>query len=92
MEHLFSPKDYLDNINSWLKDEGFVILTTPFHGYLKNLLIALTNKFDSHVNPLWEGEHIKFYSKKLCTLYLESPALNRSNFTAVDEYLICGNQ
>ena len=31
------------------------------------LTIALLNKFDKHFNPLWEGGHIKFFSKN--TLY-----------------------
>jgi SAM-dependent methyltransferase len=33
------------------------------HGYLKNLFIASLNRFDKHVDPLWEGGHIKFFSK-----------------------------
>jgi len=63
IEHLYSPKIYLDNINLWLNHNGFLILTTPYHGYLKNVVLALSNKFDSHFNPLWEGGHIKFFSR-----------------------------
>jgi len=63
IEHLYSPKTYLANIYNWLEDDGYLILTTPYHGYLKNLAIALLNKFDNHFNPLWEGGHIKFFSK-----------------------------
>jgi 2-polyprenyl-3-methyl-5-hydroxy-6-metoxy-1,4-benzoquinol methylase len=63
IEHLYSPKTYLENIYKWLEDDGYLILTTPYHGYLKNLAIALLNKFDNHFNPLWEGGHIKFFSK-----------------------------
>jgi 2-polyprenyl-6-hydroxyphenyl methylase/3-demethylubiquinone-9 3-methyltransferase len=73
IEHLYSPKTYLKNITIWLKDDGYLILTTPFHGYLKNLLISLLNKFDSHFNPLAEGGHIKFFSKNtLCSLFKET--------------------
>ena len=63
IEHLYSPKTYLANIYTWLNDDGYLILTTPYHGYLKNLTITLLNKFDNHFNPLWEGGHIKFFSK-----------------------------
>ena len=31
---------------------------------MKNVLIAVTGKFDSHVNPNFEGGHIKFFSRK----------------------------
>ncbi len=63
IEHLYSPRAYLANIRSWLKPGGHLILTTPYHGFLKNLAIALTNSFDRHVNPLEEGGHIRFFSK-----------------------------
>lgn len=63
IEHLYSPDTYLTNINYWLKPDGLLILTTPYHGYFKNVIIAFSNRFDKHVNPLWEGGHIKFFSK-----------------------------
>ena len=64
IEHLYSPKIYLENIKRWLNKDGLLILTTPYHGYLKNLLISLVNKSDWHFNPLHESGHIKFFSKK----------------------------
>jgi 2-polyprenyl-3-methyl-5-hydroxy-6-metoxy-1,4-benzoquinol methylase len=63
VEHLYSPSAYLQNIYSWLKKDGYLIITTPYHGFFKNLLIAITNKFDWHCNTLREGGHIKFFSK-----------------------------
>jgi len=62
VEHLFSPRKYAETVFQLLQDNGTAIITTPYHGYLKNLAIALSGKFDSHVNPLWEGGHIKFWS------------------------------
>ena len=62
IEHLFSPDTYLRNVNKWLKEEGFLIISTPYHGFLKNVVIALLGKFDTHFNPLFEGGHIKFFS------------------------------
>lgn len=64
IEHLFSPSIYLRNIHSWLEDNGYLIITTPYHGYIKNLFIAILNKSDFHFDPLGEGGHIKFYSQK----------------------------
>ncbi len=63
IEHLYSPLTCLINVASWLKDNGYLILTTPYHGYMKNILIALLNKFDKHYNPLRDGGHIKFFLK-----------------------------
>lgn len=43
---------------------GDLILSTPYHGYFKNLLIGITGKWDSHMSPLWDGGHIKMWSAK----------------------------
>ena len=64
IEHLYSPKTYLTNLRHWLKDDGYLIISTPYHGYLKNLGIALLGGFDNHFNSIYDGEHIKFVSKR----------------------------
>ncbi|MGB7293168.1 MAG: class I SAM-dependent methyltransferase [Thermodesulfobacteriota bacterium] len=79
IEHLYSPKKYLENINRWLKLGGYLVITTPYHGYLKNLAISLINGFDFHFNPLWQGGHVKFFSKDtICKI------LGDTNFEPVD--------
>jgi hypothetical protein len=30
---------------------------------LKNLALSLANKWDTHANPLWDGVHIKLWSR-----------------------------
>ena len=80
VEHLYNPKAYLRNINDWLKQGGYLIITTPYHGYFKNIVISFLNKFDSHVNPLWEGGHIKFFSSKTLSKLLEDAGFRKSKF------------
>jgi hypothetical protein len=41
---------------------GVAIMSTQFHGYVKNLLLALTGKIDQHFGPLWDHGHFKFSS------------------------------
>jgi len=62
IEHLYDPGKYLDIIEQVLQSNGGgeLILSTPYHGYFKNLLIALHGKTDDHFSPLWDGGHIKF--------------------------------
>jgi 2-polyprenyl-3-methyl-5-hydroxy-6-metoxy-1,4-benzoquinol methylase len=81
VEHLYDPVRYLINIYQWLKSGGQVIVTTPYHGYVKNIIMVMANKFDQHVNPLWTGGHIKFFSQK--TL---SQLLTQAGFTCVRCY------
>ena len=71
IEHLFDPEKFLSNLNSALAPGGFIILTTPYHGYLKNLAISLINKWDGHFMVNSVGGHIKFFSPKTLHAMLE---------------------
>lgn len=66
IEHLYNPHDLLVVARSALErcERGQLLITAPYHGYLKNLVIALTDKFDHHVDALTTGGHIKFWSRR----------------------------
>jgi 2-polyprenyl-3-methyl-5-hydroxy-6-metoxy-1,4-benzoquinol methylase len=64
IEHLIAPRTFVKNVRDALKPGGILILSTPYNGYLKNLAIALVDGFDRHVDVLWDGGHIKFWSKR----------------------------
>jgi 2-polyprenyl-3-methyl-5-hydroxy-6-metoxy-1,4-benzoquinol methylase len=70
IEHLGKPSKLVEMAQVVLKESGYLILTTPYHGYFKNLLITLFNKWDSHHTTLWEGGHVKFWSRKTLTRLL----------------------
>lgn len=72
IEHLFLPAALPRFARAVLKPGGYLIITTPYHGYLKNLLICLAGKWDSHHTPLWDGGHIKFWSYRSLSVLLES--------------------
>jgi hypothetical protein len=44
---------------------------TPYHGYFKNLALALTGKIDAHFMALWDHGHIKFWLIKTLKQLLE---------------------
>jgi 2-polyprenyl-6-hydroxyphenyl methylase/3-demethylubiquinone-9 3-methyltransferase len=71
VEHLYDPRTFVARVHECLRPTGMFILSTPYHGYLKNVLIALSGKFDSHVSPLWDGGHIKFWSRRTLSKLLE---------------------
>jgi len=64
VEHLYDPRAFLRNAYDLLRPGGIIVLTTPYHGYLKNLLLALTGKLENHFTVLWDHGHIKFWSRK----------------------------
>jgi len=67
IEHLYDPESYLLNIKRLLKNDGILILTTPYYGYIKNLLIALSNGWDKHHMPNKLHGHIKLHSLNTMT-------------------------
>jgi 2-polyprenyl-3-methyl-5-hydroxy-6-metoxy-1,4-benzoquinol methylase len=64
IEHVYNPRGLLKTCHSLLKPNGTLVLTTPYHGYFKNLLLAATGKLDRHFTVLWDHGHIKFWSHK----------------------------
>ncbi|HEY2963950.1 MAG TPA: methyltransferase domain-containing protein [Pyrinomonadaceae bacterium] len=62
IEHLYRPSDLLEAAHALLKPNGHVLIGTPYHGYLKNLALAITGKMDAHFSALHDGGHIKFFS------------------------------
>ena len=63
VEHLFFPKKLFEQSYRLLVDGGSLIVSTPYHGYLKNLVLSLTNGWDRHFGVDWDGGHVKFFSK-----------------------------
>lgn len=64
IEHLYDPLRFFQRAHSALATGGKLIVTTPYHGYLKNLALSLANAWDRHHMALHAGDHIKFFSKR----------------------------
>ena len=71
VEHLFYPRQMAKTMFDLTEPGGYVMVSTPYHGYIKNVAIALAGKFDFHVKPLWDYGHIKFFSMATLTELLE---------------------
>lgn len=80
IEHLYQPKLFLQNAFKVLRPGGNTILTTPYHGYLKNLTLSLFNHWDKHHTVDREGGHIKFFSEKTITRMLNACGFNNIIF------------
>jgi 2-polyprenyl-3-methyl-5-hydroxy-6-metoxy-1,4-benzoquinol methylase len=72
IEHLYYPRELVKYARKCLKPNGRLIVTTPYHGYWKNLILAASGKMDSHLTTLWDGGHIKFFSVSTLTTLLQS--------------------
>ena len=78
IEHLYSPQTWADACRNALRPGGTVIVSTPYHGWLKNVALAATGRLDRHLDASREGGHIKFFSKPVL-----SELLRRSGFVDI---------
>jgi SAM-dependent methyltransferase len=64
IEHIFLPRKYTANCFKLLKPGGRLVISTPYHGYLKNLALAVAGRSygGGLRTPLWDFGHIKFWS------------------------------
>ncbi len=73
VEHCYSPRDFARTLFELAEPGGLAIVSTPYHGYWKNLALAVTGRMDDHFTALWDGGHVKFWSERtLCTLLAEA--------------------
>lgn len=86
VEHLYWPDAAMQFARKALKDSGWLIVSTPYHGYLKNLCISLLNRWDCHWNPLRRGGHIKFFSRKTLTRLVERNGFEVAKFYGVGRF------
>jgi 2-polyprenyl-3-methyl-5-hydroxy-6-metoxy-1,4-benzoquinol methylase len=83
IEHLYLPSVITDFSSKVLKPHGYLVITTPYHGYLKNLFLSLFNKWDFHHTVLWDGGHIKFWSYNTIKKFLENNGFEMLYFGGV---------
>ena len=80
IEHIYSPREYVRGAIDALRPGGRFICSTPYHGYLKNLAISLAGKWDHHADPLWDGGHIKLWSRKRLSQLLTETGFENLQF------------
>lgn len=73
IEHVYNTKHTLSELHRVLKKDGKILITTPYHGFLKNLIIIATS-FEKIFDPM--GAHIRFYTKKSLFSVLEENHLH----------------
>ncbi len=83
VEHVYYPRKFAATAYKLVQENGSLILSTPYHGYWKNLAIAATGKMDAHFTALWDHGHIKFWSMKTLRLLLEEAGFRQFAFLRV---------
>lgn len=48
VEQVYAPRDYARTLFDLVEPGGTTIVSTPYHGYLKNLALAVSGKMERH--------------------------------------------
>ena len=80
IEHVFLPRIFARHCYDLLKPDGLLILSTPYHGYLKNLPLAICGKLDRHFTALWDYGHVKFWSRQTLSQLLREVGFQVTEF------------
>lgn len=83
VEHLYSPHELAAFCFRALKPGGILAMSTPYHGYWKNLCLSLTNSWDKHHTVHWHGGHIKFWSRNTLGQLLTNAGFDVTGFRGV---------
>ncbi len=81
--HVYYPRKFAKCIADLLEPGGIAIVSTPYHSYCKNLILALSGRLEQHFGPLWDHGMIKFWSVDTLTQLFEEVGLKRTQVLRV---------
>lgn len=70
VEHVYDPRHFARTLFNLTQPGGHAVISTPYHGYFKNLVLAASGRMDRHYTALWDNGHIKFWSTATLTKLL----------------------
>lgn len=80
LEHLFDIQGFIAEAYRVLVPEGTLLITTPYHGWIKNLLVVTLN-FERHFDPT--GGHVRFFSRRSLDACLRTGGFRVRRFRGV---------
>ena len=83
IEHVYAPRLFARQCFNLVDAGGKLVLSTPYHGYWKNMALALSGKLDAHFTALWDHGHIKFWSIQSLTVLLEEVGFQDVTFRRI---------
>ncbi|MFO0016675.1 MAG: class I SAM-dependent methyltransferase [Synechococcaceae cyanobacterium] len=90
IEHLFSPHLLPRFAAETLQAGGFIVISTPYHGYLKNLALSLLGAWDKHHTAMWHGGILSSGAGGLFRISSSKTVSRFKAFTGSEDSPFCG--
>lgn len=78
-----APRRLIATALALLRPGGLLVVSSTFHGYSKNLALALTGRLDVRWDPLLDDGRTKCFSRATLTALLSEFALNDMHYETV---------
>lgn len=89
IEHLENPIEFLRQAKRYLKPGGYLLLSAPYHGYLKNLILSALNLWDRHFVLALNFGHVCFFSPKTIKQMLSEEGFTDLKFYFTGRFTYC---
>jgi 2-polyprenyl-3-methyl-5-hydroxy-6-metoxy-1,4-benzoquinol methylase len=86
IEHCMEPRAFAKTFLGLIAPGGVGFLSTPYHGYIKNVALAASGSMDRHFTVLRDGGHIKFFSIKTLGSLLREAGAQQVRFERVGRF------
>lgn len=83
LDHVTLPREVLRHALAALRPGGLFVATVPFHGYFKNLGLALSARLDLRWQALQDHGRVKFYSRRTLTALTDEAGLLDMHFETI---------
>ena len=83
IDHVAQPRRLIETAIATLKPGGLLLMASPFHGYAKNLALALTDRFDLRWDALLDHGRVKFFSRATLVSLVSEFDLRELHFETV---------
>jgi 2-polyprenyl-3-methyl-5-hydroxy-6-metoxy-1,4-benzoquinol methylase len=83
LDHVAQPRQLLQRALTALRPGGLMLVSTPYHGYLKNLGLALSGRMDMRWQALHEHGRLKFFSRQSLMSLMAQSGLSALRYQTV---------
>jgi 2-polyprenyl-3-methyl-5-hydroxy-6-metoxy-1,4-benzoquinol methylase len=83
LDHVNQPRLALQQAIAALRPGGLLVSTVPFHGYVKNLGLALSDRLDLRWQALQEKGRLRFYSRHTLMALMAGSGLQELHFETI---------